>query len=60
MPVIAQVTRVWLPSGWNVNFAWATPSIGLKNSSLMPTSSPGRDSVTVIRPVPAWLLPAHA
>src|SRR5687767_10654316 len=47
------------PCGANVNSAVLVPAMGLKNSMLMRTSSPGRLSVIVIFPSPTSLFPTH-
>src|SRR5258708_28859567 len=59
-PNMAQVTAVRLPSGLNVNSAVLVPAIGCTKSSLILMSSAGRLWVSVMRPSPIWLLPAHA
>ena len=59
LPDMAQVTAVPAPSGLNVKRVSLSPAIGLKNSSLMRTSSAGLDSTIVIFPSPTSLLPAQ-
>src|SRR5262249_1369574 len=53
------VTAVRSPSGLNVNSAVLVAWNGLRNSSLIRTSSSGRLSTIVMRPSPTLLLPAH-
>src|SRR5260221_6746193 len=58
-PVMVQVTVVLPPSALKANFASLVAAKGLRNSSLMRTSSAGLLSTMVMRPSPTSLLPVQ-